>query len=83
MAEWDAEPMAYEPGYFVVHGLWLDDGTYLENYETEIQDADGNVDTFETFGTKRMQWFEDGELKELAANDIQRRFDSGEFEVHK
>lgn len=87
MTEWDREtwPDDYGKTQGRTKGLELDDGTYLECYETELVNQFGEAETFEVIGLDRYtEWYGWGPhdmTVRLSKGTIQSMFDSGDLTI--
>lgn len=87
MTEWDRD--IWRDGYNRKHGntlgLKLDDGTYLENFETVLENEYGETETFEIIGLDReFRWYGWGPHDMtvlLRKKTIQSMFDAGDLKV--
>lgn len=74
-------------GETIIHGIELDDGTYLDNHVTEVQVDDGTPFTINVLPdphgpeTTEYDVFGDGELIEVTPTMLQELYDDGKLEI--
>jgi hypothetical protein len=83
MSEWKTETIDKYGNERVV-GLELDDGTFLNNFNTILKNEYDECETFEVISGERMVWYGWGPYDIEAVlwrSTIQKMFDAGALEV--